>query len=88
VPTAQLNDLVRAAMADHPPPSTVHGQPVRIFYATQASLAPPTIVFFVNNPKALHFSYKRYLENRIRQIFGFTGAPLKLVFKRRKKVEL
>jgi len=88
VPTAKLNDLVRAAITDHPPPSTVHGQPVRIFYATQAGLDPPTFVFFVNNPKSLHFSYKRYLENRIRQIFGFAGAPLKLVFRKRKKVEL
>jgi GTP-binding protein len=88
VPTAQLNDLVRAAIVDHPPPSTVRGHPVRIFYATQAGVAPPTFVFFLNDPKALHFSYERYLENRIRQIFGFSGAPLKLVFRERKKVEL
>jgi GTP-binding protein len=88
VPTAQLNDLVRAAAADHPPPSTVQGQPVRLFYATQVAVAPPTFVFFLNNPSALHFSYERYLENRIRQIFGFAGAPLKLIFRERKKVEL
>lgn len=88
VPTAQLNELVRAAVADHPPPSTVQGQPVRIFYATQVAVAPPTFVFFLNNPGALHFSYERYLENRIRQIFGYTGVPLKLVFRERKKVEL
>jgi GTP-binding protein len=88
VPTAQLNDLVRAAVTDHPPPSTVQGQPVRIYYATQVGVAPPTFVFFLNDPKALHFSYERYLENRIRQIFGYTGAPLKLILRERKKVEL
>jgi len=88
VPTALLNDLVRKAVTDHPPASTVKGQPIRIYYATQVGVAPPTFVFFLNNPKALHFSYPRYLENRIRQIFGFTGAPLKLLFRERKKVEL
>ncbi len=88
VPTALLNDLVRDAVSAHPPASTVRGQPVRIYYATQAAVAPPTFVFFLNNPKALHFSYQRYLENRIRQVFGFSGVPLKLLFRERKKVEL
>lgn len=88
IPTAQLNELVRAAVVDHPPPSTVQGQPVRIFYATQVAVAPPTFVFFLNDPQALHFSYERYLENRIRQIFGYAGVPLKLIFRERKKVEL
>jgi len=88
VPTALLNDLVRDAVSDHPPPSTARGQPVRIYYATQAAVAPPTFVFFLNDPEALHFSYERYLENRIRQVFGFSGAPLKLLFRARKKVEL
>jgi GTP-binding protein len=88
VATALLNDLVRDAVSDHPPPSTARGQPVRIYYATQVAVAPPTFVFFLNDPQALHFSYGRYLENRIRQVFGFSGAPLKLLFRARKKVEL
>lgn len=85
IPTALLNDLVRRAVADHAPASTVRGRPVRIYYATQADVDPPTFVFFVNRPKYLHFSYHRYLENRIRYLFGFTGAPLKLLFRPRKK---
>jgi GTP-binding protein len=87
VPTALLNDLVRDAVEAHAPPSKVRGRQVRIYYATQAAVAPPTFVFFLNNPDWLHFSYHRYLENRIRQVFGFTGVPLKLVFRAREKEE-
>jgi len=87
VPTALLNDLVRDAVAAHTPPSKVKGKAVRLYYATQAAVAPPTFVFFLNNPDWLHFSYARYLENRIRQVFGFTGAPLKLLFRPRDKEE-
>ncbi len=86
VPTAQLNDLVRRAVDDHPP-AAYKGQPMRIYYATQAAVAPPTFVFFTNNPEGIHFSYQRYLENRIRQIYGYSGVPLKLVFKERTREE-
>jgi GTP-binding protein len=85
IPTALLNELVRDAVAAHAPHSTARGRPVRIYYATQADVAPPTFVFFVNNPRLLHYSYERYLENRIRDLFGFTGTPLKLVFRARRK---
>ena len=56
---------------------------MKFFYATQASVAPPTIVFFVNKPEWVHFSYKRYLENQLREAFAFAGTPLRLVFRAR-----
>ena len=87
VPTALLNDLIRDAVAAHPPHSTVRGRHIRIYYATQAEVAPPTFILFTNYPEAIHFSYRRYLENRIRYIFGFSGAPLKIVFRARKQRE-
>ncbi len=83
IPTALLNDLIRDAVAAQSPHSKVRGRHIRIYYATQADVAPPTFVFFCNYPEALHYSYKNYLENRIRHIFGFSGAPLKLVFRPR-----
>jgi len=85
IPTASLNELVQDAVAAHPPASTVRGRRVRIYYATQTDVAPPTFVFFVNNPDWLHFSYPRYLENRLRQVYGFSGAPLRLLFRPREK---
>jgi GTP-binding protein len=82
VPTALLNSVVRDAVAAHPPPS-VSGKRLKIFYATQAEKSPPTFVFFVNDPTMMHFSYQRYLENRLRHSFGFAGTPLRLIFKTR-----
>ncbi len=82
VPTAQLNSLVRDAVAAHAPPS-VRGRKLKMLYATQAETSPPTFVFFVNDPTLIHFSYRRYLENRLRQGFGFKGTPLRLIFKGR-----
>jgi len=87
IPTALLNDLLREALQAHPPASTVRGHILRFYYVTQAEVAPPTFVFFVSNPKAVHFSYERYLENRIRQVFGYSGVPLKMVFRARQKEE-
>ena len=82
VTTAQLNSVVRDAVAAHAPPSAA-GKKLKILYATQAEASPPTFVFFVNNASLMHFSYQRYLENRLRQSFGFHGTPLRLIFKRR-----
>jgi len=82
VPTAQLNSAIRDAIASHAPPSAA-GKRLRILYATQAEINPPTFVFFVNDVKLMHFSYQRYLENRLRQSFGFKGTPLRLIYKRR-----
>jgi GTPase len=82
IPTSQLNKLMRDAVDRHPPPQQ-GGVRVKFFFATQASVAPPTLVFFVNKPEVVHFSYQRYLENRIREEFPFPGTPLRLVFRPR-----
>lgn len=82
VSTAQLNKLLKEAVAKHPPPSRP-GKWVKFFYATQADVSPPTFVFFTNDPKQIHFSYRRYLENELRQAFGFEGTPLRISFRDR-----
>ncbi|MBI4301270.1 MAG: ribosome biogenesis GTPase Der, partial [Chloroflexi bacterium] len=82
LPTPQVNALIETALADHNPPSR-KGQRLKIFYATQAGVTPPTFVFFANDARLIHFSYQRYLENKIREAFGFTGTPLRLIFKSR-----
>jgi GTP-binding protein len=82
VPTGELNSVVQKAVAEHRPPS--RGKRVmRVLYATQAEVNPPTFVFFVSEAKLLHFSYQRYLENVLRKAFGFEGTALKLVFRSR-----
>ena len=82
VSTGRLNALVRRATIAHPP-ATMKGRPVKFFYATQAAVEPPTFVFFVNYPEGVHFSYERYLQRHIRDEFGFQGATLKCVFRKR-----
>jgi len=84
LPTALLNEELGRILAAHSPPS-VRGRQLKVSYVTQAEVSPPTFVFFVNDPKLLHFSYQRYLENKLREAFGFGGIPLKLVFKRKGK---
>lgn len=80
VSTGELNRLIRDAVARHPPPAKPNKW-VRIYYVTQASTEPPTFVFFCNAPQNVHFSYRRYLENVIREEFGFTGVPIVLRFR-------
>lgn len=82
VTTGELNAVVQRAVGDRAPP-TVRGRKLKVLYVTQAERAPPTFVFFVNDASLLHFSYQRYIENQIRRAFGFSGTPLKLVFKSR-----
>ena len=82
ISTSLLNNLVKEAVAAHPLP-TKGGQRLKIFYATQTGVSPPTFVFFVNNAKLMHFSYRRYLENKMRQAFGFQGTPLRFLFRSR-----
>ena len=77
VPTGELNRLVMDAVREHPP-SHVRNRLPKIFYASQVGVAPPTFVVFVNDPALVHFSYKRYLENRIRDAYGFLGTPIRL----------
>jgi len=78
--TAAVNDVIQQAAAAHNLPRS-GGKQLKILYATQAEVNPPTFVFFVNDAKLIHFSYRRYLENRLRQAFGFAGTPFRLVFK-------
>jgi GTP-binding protein len=82
IPTGVLNDAIGEALRLHPPPSSRRKR-LKIFYATQTDTNPPTFVFFVNDPKVVHFSYERYLENKLREHFGFEGTPIKLVFRGR-----
>jgi GTP-binding protein len=80
VPTNELNRVLREAFTDRPPPS-YKGKRLRLEFATQASSEAPTIVLFVNDTSLLHFSYRRYLEKRLRERFGFNGNPLRLVLR-------
>jgi len=80
--TAAVNSVVQQAVAAHSLPRKGKRQ-LKILYATQAEVNPPTFVFVVNYPELMHFSYQRYLENRLRQVFGFAGTPIRFVFKTR-----
>jgi GTP-binding protein len=87
VPTGELNRVLTAATERMPPP-LVRGRRPRLFYATQAAIAPPTFVFFASDASAVHFSYRRFLENRLRETFGFDGTPIRLIFRDRASVRL
>jgi len=80
IPTSDLHKLLTEAIAAHPP-SPHRGKEVRFRHITQARGKAPTFVFFVDPPEGVHFTYARYLENRIRDRFGFPGTPIKLEFK-------
>lgn len=84
--TSEMNDLMRDIIAHHPPP-TKAGTQLKFYFATQVAVAPPTFVFFVNRPEMLHFGYERYMENRIRERYPFTGTPIRLLFRGRKTDE-
>lgn len=83
VQSATLNDVIMDAIALNPTPSD-NGKRLRVYYATQVAVAPPTFVVFVNDPKMMHFSYERFLENQIREHFDFEGTPLHLIERARK----
>jgi GTPase len=87
ISTGALNRVLMAA-TDRTPPPPVRGHRPKLFYATQAAVAPPTFVFFASDASAVHFSYRRYLENRLRDTFGFDGTPIRLVFRDRASVKL
>jgi len=87
VPTGELNRMLMAA-TDRTPPPLVRGKRPKLFYATQAAISPPTFVFFASDASSVHFSYRRYLENRLRETFGFHGTPVRLVFRDRASVRL
>jgi GTP-binding protein len=82
VPTRILNELLADAIAMHHPPAR-KGRELKIHYITQVQIKPPTFALWVNDPSLMHFSYQRYLENRMRESFGFGGTPIRWVLKRR-----
>ena len=82
VATGVLNEILAEAVAMHQPPSD-KGKRLRLYYITQVSVKPPTFVIFVNDRKLMHFSYTRYIENQIRETFGFKGTPLKFIIRER-----
>ena len=86
VTTAQLNEVVREAVALNVPP-TDKGRRLKVLYATQVGTKPPKFVFFLNDPELMHFSYARYLENKLREAFGFAGTPISLMWRKREKEE-
>ena len=84
IQTNVLNEVLMDAQLMTPPP-THKGKRLKIYYASQVSVAPPTIVLFVNDPELLHFSYKRFLENSLREAFGFKGTTLRLIARERNR---
>ena len=86
VGTGVLNEIMAEAVAMQQPPSD-KGKRLRLYYITQVSVKPPTFVIFVNDKELMHFSYTRYIENKIRDCFGFKGTPLKFIIRERKEKE-
>ena len=86
VSTGALNDVIGDAMISLQPP-VMGGRRLKIYYATQQSVLPPTFILFVNHEELMHFSYQRYLENQIRKSFGFEGTPLRFILREKKKEE-
>jgi len=85
ISTAELNNLVRDAYAQNPPPSD-KGRRLKIYFATQPHVSPPGFVLFVNDRNLVHFSYHRYLENRLRDTYDFEGTPVRIYFRNRPKI--
>ncbi len=86
ISTGMLNDVINEAVAMKDPPSD-KGRRLKIYYATQASVKPPTFIVFVNDAELMHFSYERYLENYLRKSFGLTGTPIRTIFRSKRKEE-
>jgi GTP-binding protein len=84
IPTGELNRLIRDAVTAHPAPNR-QGKQLKFLYATQAEIEPPTFVIFVNDRELVHFSYARFLENRIRAAYPFAGTPLRLELRNRRE---
>ncbi len=82
VSTPDLNRILQAASTRQAPPAGKLGPP-KIFYATQVGVAPPTFVFFARHADQVHFSYRRFLENQLRNEFGFDGTPIRMIFRER-----
>lgn len=80
ISTSILNQVIEDAVAINPPP-TEKGKRLKIMYVTQVKIKPPTFVIFVNEPEIMHFSYQRYLENKLREAFGFEGTPIQMIIR-------
>ena len=87
IKTSMLNDVINEAITLVQPPSD-KGRRLKIYYATQATTRPPTFVVFCNNAKLFHFSYKRYIENQLRKVFGFKGTPVRIIIREKKKEDI
>ncbi len=85
VSTSDLNELLRQATYEHPPSAIHKGAHLRLYYATQPQAEPPVFLFFANDADQVHWGYGRYLENRIRERYGFNGTPIKIVFRSREE---
>ncbi|RME91570.1 MAG: ribosome biogenesis GTPase Der [Anaerolineae bacterium] len=84
IPTSKLNQIIHNAQDAHTPPSR-GGKALKMYYATQVRVDPPTFLIHVNDPSLMHFSYRRYLENRIREVYPFLGTPIRIVLKARRE---
>jgi GTP-binding protein len=86
VQTGVLNEIMAEAVALQQPPSD-KGKRLKLYYMTQVAVKPPTFVIFVNDKQLMHFSYQRYIENKVRDTFGFKGTALKFIIRERKAEE-
>ncbi len=85
ISTSELNQWLKETVQINAPPLSTHKRPVRLYYMSQVSVSPPAFLFFTNDPRAVNESYRRYLARRLRDSFGFSGTPLRLFFRQRKK---
>jgi GTP-binding protein len=81
--TSKLNQILQRAQEIHPAPSHA-GKQLKIYYGTQVRNDPPTFLLYVNDPKLAHFTYQRFLENRIREAYSFLGTPIRIILRRRR----
>ena len=86
IQTGVLNEILAEAMAMQQPPSD-RGKRLKIYYMTQVGIKPPTFVLFTNDANLIHFSYVRFIENRLRESFGFEGSPIRIVVRSKKDGE-
>ena len=84
IQTSVLNELLRDAVSVNPPPAH-KGKLLKLYFMTQTDIEPPKFIIFVNDPELMHFSYLRFIENKLRESFGFEGTPIKLVVRGRKE---
>jgi GTP-binding protein len=86
VATAEVNRFFEEVIEHHPPP-TMSGKSVRLYYITQVDARPPTFVIVANRPELVHFSYRRYVINQLRERFGFKGTPVRVIYREKHRNE-